>query len=165
MKNINLKQTFAGLFAVLAIIGAMTFNAAAQNVSSNEIGANRRVRCNENTLGGSYGTNISGTFLLPPAPGSTNPPTAIPIASVGRLVFDGVGNVWGKDTNSFGGDVTRYPVSGTYTVDRDCTGTLTLNLSNGFVINNDLVIVDGGKEVFMIETNPGTVVTGVMKRQ
>lgn len=161
----NLKQTFAGLFAVLVIIGATAFIAAAQTTINNEMGANRRIRCNENTISGSYGTNITGTFLVPPAPGSTNPPTAVPFASVGRLTFDGVGNVSGRDTNSFGGDVTRNPTTGTYTVDRDCTGTLIVNLSNGFVINNDIVIVDGGKEIFLIQTNPGTIVTGVMKRQ
>lgn len=79
-------------------------------------------------------------------------------------MFDGAGNFSGSDTNSFGGAVSTYPVSGTYTVERDCTGTLNVNLP-GFTITNNIVIVDEGKEILVIQTNPGTVVTGTMKRQ
>ena len=163
MKKLNLKKQLVKLFTVLAIAGAFTLSAAAQTESKQKTAPELR-RCSEHTIGGSYGHNITGTFFLPPAPGSTNP-TPIPLASVGRMTFDGVGNVSGKDTNSFGGGVTRYPLNGTYTVERDCTGTLTLTLPDGFVITNDFIIVDGGKEIFLIQTNPGTVITGVLKQQ
>lgn len=162
MKKLNLKQNFAGLFAVLTIFGATTLTAIAQdnNVKTENLISNdtNRIRCGEHTLRGSYGTNISGTFFL-------SPTMPIPIASVGRLVFDGVGNVSGTDSNSFGGTFSRSAVTGTYTVEGDCTGTLTVTFPNGFVITNDIVIVDSGKEVSLIQTNPGAVVTGVLKRQ
>lgn len=164
MKKLNLKKQLVKLFMVLAIAGTFALSAAAQTASVKSGYAIQLRRCSENTIGGSYGSNITGTFFLPPALGSTNP-TPVLLASVGRMTFDGVGNVSGKDTNSFGGDVTRYPINGTYTVDRDCTGTLTINMPNGFVLTNDFVILDEGKEINLIQTNPGTVVTGVLKRQ
>ncbi len=165
MRKINMKKQIVQLLTVLAIAGTFAIAVAAQTKSDNQNSETERSRCRENTIGGSYGTNITGTFIIPPPPGSTNPPTVIPLASVGRLTFDGVGNMWGKSTDSFGGEVTRYTATGTYTVARDCTGTLTINLSNGFVLANDIVIVDGGKEIYMIQTNPGAVITGIIKRQ
>lgn len=152
---------FIRLFAVLAIVGATTFNAAAQDNNSTIFssgGTNRQIHCNGNTLRGSYGSLITGTFFL-------SPTVPLPVASVGRLRFDGVGNVTGTDSNSFGGSFSRYPLTATYTIERDCTGTLNLTLPNGYVITNDIVIVDGGKEIFLIQTNPGTVTSGVLKRQ
>lgn len=122
-------------------------------------------RCNLRTISGSYGSNITGTFFLPPPSGSSAPPTGVPLASVGRLVFDGIGTVSGTDTNSFGGTISVNNATGTYTVNDDCTGTLNVTFPNGFTITNNLVIVDGGKEFFVIQTNPGTVITGVFKRQ
>ncbi len=157
MKKINLKQMSQKLFAVLAIIGATTFIAVAQDNNSTTEKTIAAGRCGENTLRGGYGTHLSGTFFV-------SPTMPVPLASVGRLVFDGAGNFSGSDTNSFGGTVSTYPVSGTYTVERDCTGTLNVNLP-GFTITNNIVIVDEGKEIFVIQTNPGTVVTGTMKRQ
>lgn len=165
MKKLNLKKQFVRLFAVLTIAGTFAIAIAAQTKIENQKFASETGRCRENTLNGSYGTNITGTFVIPSAPGSTNPPTIVPLASVGLLTFNGAGNVSGNDTNSFGGDVTRYSVTGVYTVNRDCTGTLNINLPNGFVITNDIVIVEEGKQINLIQTNPGTIVTGVLKRQ
>lgn len=111
-----------------------------------------------NTLRGGYGFNGTGLFFVAPT-------VSVPNAAVGRLVFDGAGNVTGNITNSFNGEIFRLPSNGTYTVNADCTGTLNITLLNGFVITNDIVIVDEGKEVDVIQTNPGTAFTAVLKRQ
>ena len=109
-------------------------------------------RCSAQSLKGSYGYLNTGTFA------------GTPLASVGAMAFDGVGAISGNDTNSFGGSVSSNPFGGSYTVNADCSGTL--NVSFGFfTVNNKFVIVDSGKEILMIETNPGAVATGVFKRQ
>ena len=108
--------------------------------------------CNLQTVKGSYGYLNTGSFF------------GTLLASVGTITFDGAGNVSGYDTNSFGGTVTQNTFTGSYTVNAGCTGTLTVSFGF-FSINNNLVIVDNGKEINVIETNPGAVATGVFKRQ
>ena len=49
-----------------------------------------------------------------------------PFAIAGYDVFDGNGKVKGVDSSNFNGEVTRKePVSGTYSVKANCTGTVT----------------------------------------
>ncbi|HSR67053.1 MAG TPA: hypothetical protein VLU25_03865 [Acidobacteriota bacterium] len=117
--------------------------------------------CSEHMLRGSYGTNITGVFLEP----TSDPQVLVskPLASVGILTFDGLGTVWGTDTNSFNGTVQVFSVTGSFFINDDCTGSLLVNLG-GFVISNDIVVLDRGREVFLIQTTPGAVVTGVLKR-
>jgi hypothetical protein len=69
---------------------------------------------------GDYGFTWSGTMILPSG--------AMPAASVGIITFDAEGNVWGKQTVSQGGNVTARTFNGTYTLDPDCTGTLTVTV-------------------------------------
>lgn len=147
MKKNNFKQQLVRLFTVLTIAGTFALTAAAQTH-----------RCNLHSLSGSYGANITGTFFL-------SPTMPVPLASVGIETFDGAGNSAGSGTTSFNGMVSSGTDSGVYTVERNCTGTLTVTFSNGFVITNNFVLVDGGKELFIIQTTTGTVISGVMKRQ
>ncbi len=109
-------------------------------------------KCNLLTVKGSYGYLNTGSAF-----GTT-------LASVGTMTFDGAGLVSGNDTNSFGGSISSSPFTGSYTVNADCTGTVAVSFGF-FTINNNMVIVDNGKEIFIIETNPGSVATGVFKRQ
>lgn len=153
----------AAMLNLISVAASPSHEPPAQAASRDE-GGSRAPRCSVRTIRGSYGSNITGAFILPPA-GSTQPPTSVPIASVSRLVFDGAGNVSGTDTNSFGGAVSTNAVTGTYTVNEDCTGTLDVTFPNGFTVANNTVIVDGGREISLIQTNPGAVITGVLKRQ
>jgi len=109
-------------------------------------------KCNLETIKGAFGYLNTGTAF------------GTALASVGSMTFDGAGNIAGTDTNSFGGAISTTPFTGTYTVNGDCTGTLTVNFGF-FSVNNHIVIVDNGKEINLIETNAGTIATGVMKRQ
>lgn len=47
----------------------------------------------------------------------------------------------------------------------DCTGTATETDSALGVVNDDLVIVDDGREIRAIAVDPGAVVTAVWKKQ
>ena len=54
---------------------------------------------------------------------------------------------------------------GTYSVKPSCTGNLTINAGANGIIHRDLVVVDGGREVEFVSTDPGLVIAGSMKKQ
>src|SRR4051812_14201085 len=45
----------------------------------------------------------------------------------GVFVFDGAGKLTGKQSSSRGGKIGREKLEGSYTLDADCTGTITLH--------------------------------------
>jgi hypothetical protein len=54
---------------------------------------------------------------------------------------------------------------GTYTVNEDCTGTVTLRLPRlGISTNGSFVIVNDGKETFFTGTDDGVAITGETKK-
>jgi hypothetical protein len=81
-----------------------------------------------------------------------------PIAQIGILVFNGDGTRGLiRTTRSTNGDIrdwTDEPPSGTYTVDRDCTGSLFD--ADGAKTNN-FVVFDGGKRFFLLSVAPDTI--------
>jgi hypothetical protein len=109
-------------------------------------------------LQGSYGFSRNGTA------GSGT----ISAAAVGVIVFDGVGNVSGHDTTSVNGNIIRRTFSGTYVVNPDCTGSITVTFITGTpgrVSPSDFVIVDDGKGLLLINTNAGEVILGSARKQ
>ena len=86
-----------------------------------------------------------------------------PVAAIGRITFDGNGNVVGfykaMDKGSLSGKVTY---KGTYTVEADGTGQLIIG---GGSYGNDFVIVDGGREIFGYDTWKPRIATVVFKKQ
>ncbi len=87
------------------------------------------------------------------------------LAAAGRIVADGAGNITGTDTISYDGGAVKRKLTGTYTVNADCTGTLVLNGDDTSVTNADFVIVNDGKEVSIVQTDDGFILTGDLKRQ
>jgi hypothetical protein len=158
MKNNSLKQMFVGLFTVLMIAGSVTAAAAANTKLVPSAGVPLIGRCGLRSLNGSYAMTVSATNLIPPS-------TTIQIAAVGVLSFDGEGRLTGTATTSFGGNVSTDPVTGAYTVEPNCTGTFSITFGNGFTINHNLVLADEGREMYFIQTDPGTITTGHAKRQ
>jgi hypothetical protein len=118
-----------------------------------------RERCTTESLRGEYGFKGNGSVVLSNASDAD-------VAVAGRTVFDGRGGLTGTDTASFNGTIARETSSGTYEVRADCTGSETFKVSpTGTTVNADFVIVDGGREVFFIETDPGTVLNVTAERQ
>jgi hypothetical protein len=86
-------------------------------------------------------------------------------AAVGVLTFDGAGNlpsITFTDVSNGDASSTSVPDTGTYTVNSDCTGTLT-DVGGGIHFN--IVTVGGGAEVFAIETDEGFTATFDAKKQ
>ena len=81
--------------------------------------------------------------------GGNNP---APVAALGVLTFDGAGNLTGFDTVSFNGAIYERTITGTYTVNPDCTGTISWTTSIGSFNNLNIVIYKGGTKIRFIST-------------
>ena len=124
--------------------------------------ANEHKECSNATLHGSFGYTATGTLLLAAAP----PPFTGPFAEVGRQTFDGSGNTTATATINANGNIVNVTIQGTYTVNPDCTGSMTRNVAPlGVTANDDLVIDDGGLELRTIATDPGAIETYVYRKQ
>lgn len=71
---------------------------------------------------GDYALTWTGTMVLWSS--------AVPAAGVARTTFDDAGNVSGTQTVSKGGTIGKVTIKGTYTVNPDCTGTITASIYN-----------------------------------
>jgi len=89
-----------------------------------------------------------------------------PVALVGRVTWDGIGNAVGSATENIGGAVTHATFVGTYKVNSDCTGSKTFTFADGLVpiVHFDFVITDGGNEIQVISTDPGLTLTASQHR-
>ncbi len=85
-----------------------------------------------------------------------------PYAAAGRLVADGNGKFTGAESASVNGDIVRRVYNGVYAMNPNCSGTAILNDNFGAVNNFDFIIVNGGKRVDFVQTDPGTALTGTL---
>ena len=72
--------------------------------------------CSAAGVAGGYGFTITGTLVLP---------TPVPLAAVGKASFNANGGFSGTEARSVGGGFANETLKGTFTVNSDCTGTLT----------------------------------------
>ena len=117
--------------------------------------------CSAVTLMGTFSRHDTGTVLASPG-------GAGPVAFVGTFTFDGNGNVTGATTGSNFGTIGTATQKGTYTVNSDCTGTITVLGSGGHSSHYSFVIDDNGNGLQYICTDSGPisiVYTGVARRQ
>ena len=110
--------------------------------------------CSLKTLHGSYGYFRSGTT------------PAGPLAAVGIIVYDGRGSFTSPQTIRRNGvttsDLFTTPAApGVYEVDPNCAGRAFLPDGSVFV---HFVIVDGGREVFILSLSDANTIYGVIKK-
>jgi len=118
-------------------------------------------QCSNATLEGSYGFTSTGT-ILPPLfgqPSYSFDGPAGPFAEVGRQTFDGSekGETGYTATISNNGETTPGLLfKGTYSVNKDCTGTMTLTQTTPFpsTVTFNFVIDDNGSEIRALLTGP-----------
>jgi hypothetical protein len=106
--------------------------------------------CSNAELAGSWGSTLTGTQILPTG--------SVPFAAVSRTTYDFAGNLWGTQTRTSNGNVSRVTFQGTCTVNPDCTGTKTIRSfdQSGNLINTatvDFVLVSSAKEVVEVFTS------------
>jgi hypothetical protein len=105
--------------------------------------------CSNQTLRGDYGFAVEGLIL--PAPGVT-----IPIRGVHMTHFDGSGTLTQVDSIILNGSPISdwTPVTGTYQVNANCTGTILLHPSTGGFVNLRIVVIKNGKEIHTVVWPP-----------
>ena len=84
-------------------------------------------------------------------------PGAYPAAVIeGQITLDGMGNITaGSWTYTYDGTITTGTTTGTYSISKNCTGTLTLNDEGGGPAHYNIYINAGNKMFQMIETDTG----------
>lgn len=109
--------------------------------------------CSLATLRGDYGFTITGQILQSPLPANIGP-----VAGVAMTHFDGSGNLTQVDHVVHNGGVPAEewrPATGSYTVNADCTGTMTIVFSDGSpTMHLHIAITHLGDEVLTVVDGP-----------
>ncbi|HEV2202216.1 MAG TPA: hypothetical protein VGR73_20545 [Bryobacteraceae bacterium] len=108
--------------------------------------------CANSSLNGTYFYQLGGNVAT--AAGIA------PYVELGKLVADGNGSVFGSSSVSIAGVLASFSLSGSYAVEGNCTGTLTLvvNLQSTEAVT--FQIVGGGQSAVVAFSSSGGVVTG-----
>jgi hypothetical protein len=113
--------------------------------------------CSVASLSGAYAVSRQGTLLT----SVLGLPAPSPWGEVARVSFDGAGSFSGTATVNIGGVVLNsIPLTGTYTVDSDCTGTITVHPNVPVTITEAIVVIGGGQQYIATDTESIAVVQG-----
>ena len=103
--------------------------------------------CSNAKAAGTWGLTLTGTLILPTGP--------VPGAAVGRVRIDADGNVSGTEARNVGGGFANETLTGSWTVNSDCTATLTANVYESGVLVRTVVLaavfVDDSNKVRMVQ--------------
>ena len=111
--------------------------------------------CSLATLNGAYAIDRQGT-VVSQLPGFPAPPAPLGEAAIANLSGDG--SLSGTATVNIGGLVLHIPFTGTYTLNPNCTGTVTINTGLGLFLHNAIVVIDGGRRFIGTETDTFEIV-------
>jgi hypothetical protein len=108
-------------------------------------------------LNGAYVVTITGTAGSPVWTGNTGP-----VATLAKFVFDGMGNIQIPSSTIVGANPPLnvsppFTITASYTVNRDCTGNLTLNFSPNPNGHYNFIVSPDGHQITMISTDKGDV--------
>ena len=114
----------------------------------------RKTTCAADDLNGDYAFNLGGTVIS----WAQTPPGLF--ATVGKVTFDGAGNLTASVNTSYGGTIKAETFSGTYEMDPNCSfnASLTGSAESGWFG----VLADTVSGANLIVTAPGAVVTGTL---
>lgn len=151
--------TFMKRHRSVLLLSVTIFVAAAAVPIGTTTGADRtadpEVPCTLESAKGSYGFVESETII-----------GLGPYASSGIIISDGQGGTKGVFAENAAGAVTLgITFAGTYTVNPDCTGSLTFTDNRGRTGHRAVAIVQDGKEIDYIFTDRGIPGTGFAKKQ
>jgi hypothetical protein len=128
--KLNGVRAFFGFILLAAQLGTST------TASANETCSNARAA-------GEWGFTLAGTLLLPSGP--------VLGAAVGTLTVDELGNIAGAESRNVGGGFAKETITGSWTVNPDCTASMTVNIyESGVLVRTsvlDLVFVNNSSHV------------------
>ena len=105
--------------------------------------------CTNATAAGTYAFTTTGTLILPTG--------AAPVAAVGLITFQLNGNTTGSQDRSVGGVFAHETLTGTLTVNHDCTSSLVANVYDS---SGNLVRISTISAVFV---NNAKLIRGVFE--
>jgi hypothetical protein len=119
--------------------------------------------CDTDTLSGPYASRTQGSVIGVFDAGGVLHPLATPqvLSGIGLLTFDGNGAFVREDIAVSNGNVQGSPTplsdtgfrtgqSGTYKIDTDCTGSLSLSQPGGVEIQFGFVVADSGRTLYSV---------------
>jgi hypothetical protein len=116
--------------------------------------------CSNSTIRGSYAFTIHGQVLPPDG--------SLPLLVHGLAVttFDGEGNLIQLDAVAINGNVAPgwRASTGTYSVNRDCTGSMTVSNGDQPPIHLQLIVSQSGNKIRNMVIDPGIVTTAEAER-
>jgi hypothetical protein len=135
---------------------------AVSSLDDNEDDDSSPFACSRRTIKGSYATSTTGSIVFAGPVGA--------VADVGKITFDGNGGASQTTAVSLNGIIipSRSSLSGSYRVEEDCTGDISLILpgpAGTITSTSRFVIVRNGEELLTINTGVGRVLTGMATRQ
>lgn len=153
-----MKAIVAGLSVVAVSMFVILFSATNHDVPVVHAG---RV-CTDAALIGTYAVKWSGFTN----PDGNVPGHQAPWAGAGTVRFDGEGNVSSNYDTSVNGQVfTAQTTAGTYTVNSDCTASLSFTSGGAAGFTASMVLIDDAREVFGVDVSTGDTLSFDLKKQ
>lgn len=153
-----MRKLFAiGLLVMVAAVAVALFSARRGTVVHAQ---STPPGCDASSLGANFGYTANGEVY--DAQGNL-----YFLSAVGRAVGDGNGGLTGTETLSYDGSIVKRQFTGTYTMNTDCTGNVTLQYTDGAnksTTHADLVAVSNAKKINMTATDADTVMAYVWER-
>ena len=118
----------------------------------------RARECTDSTIRGTYAFTIHGQILTPGGP--------LLVDGIAKTTFDGDGELTQLDTVAVNGHIEGvwHPSTGTYTVNSDCTGTMTLISTGQPTLHLAIIVSQSGNHIHAVVTDPGFATTSDAER-
>jgi hypothetical protein len=116
-----------------------------------------RLSCSNATLKGTYAHAETGWSISAQGP-------ATPVATAGFDTFDGDGTGTGVITINSNGVADNETSTATYSINKDCTGTVVFNDANGSIVHFNVYLSPSGNQMRFIATEPGSVIASTDTR-
>jgi hypothetical protein len=117
-------------------------------------------RCSNSTLRGTYAFTVHGTIF--PPDGSA----PLLVDGIAQTTFDGKGNLAQVDAVAINGGVAPgwRPGTGTYSVNSDCTGIMTVLNESMPPLDLQILVAQSGQTIHSVVIDPGFAVTSDAER-
>ena len=114
--------------------------------------------CTDSTIRGSYAFTIHGQILTPGGP--------LLVDGIAKTTFDGGGDLTQVSAVAINGNIPLIwsPSTGTYTVNPDCTGTMTLISTSQPPLHFAILVSQSGNHIHAVVTEPGFAATSDAER-
>jgi hypothetical protein len=118
-------------------------------------------------VGGGVCTNsiVSGTYYYLLTGNVLSGNQVAPDIELGKFVADGIGGLSGNSHASVAGSISAYTFTGTYSVQSNCTGIMTLLVNSKSSGSFTFQVVNGGQGLMVAIAGPGAVTSGRAYRQ